>query len=221
MLPNNGGKPVVEGQSVAEGDVLVQLESTAVVANLAKAEAARKVVLAERKVADISLKQAVLDLKSLEELKRTQAQTVLVSPIMIEKGKLAVEAAQAAVRALDRKLEAADQERRLPPSWNSNFTRSPHPARDGWDACRSCSARLFPQGRPIAEVVDIDNEIDVLCFVSAADARSLQLGQTAHIGGVEDNPATKAVADGREGSLHCRSSRDRNRLLCRENTFSQ
>src|SRR5262249_38146850 len=110
VLPTSG-KPIVEGQLVEEGDVLVQLDATAVLANLAKAEAAKKVLLADREVAALAVKQAELDLKSLEDLKRTQSgSTVLVSPIMLEKAGLALESAQASVRAIDRKLEAADKE---------------------------------------------------------------------------------------------------------------
>src|SRR5437764_2951480 len=37
VLPNSGGKPIVEGQLVQEGDVLVKLDSTAIQATLAKA----------------------------------------------------------------------------------------------------------------------------------------------------------------------------------------
>src|SRR5205823_12531792 len=107
----SGTKEIVEGQEVEEGDVLVRLDATAVLANLAKAKAAKKVLMAEREVAAFAVKQAALDLKSLEELKRNQnSQTILVSAVMLEKAALAVEAARAAVSALDRKLEAADEE---------------------------------------------------------------------------------------------------------------
>src|SRR5262249_24569598 len=44
LLGEAGGKPVVEGQRVEKGTVLVQLDASIVQANLAKAEAARDVL---------------------------------------------------------------------------------------------------------------------------------------------------------------------------------
>jgi hypothetical protein len=43
--------------------------------------------------------------------------------------------------------------------------------------------------------VDIDDDIDVLCYVPAADARRLQVGQPAHVGGFDKEAAAEAGAD--------------------------
>jgi membrane fusion protein (multidrug efflux system) len=190
VLPNRGGKQIVEGQSVEEGDVLVQLDSAAIVANLAKAEAARKVLLAEKEVAALSLKQAALDLKSLEELKRTQnTQTMLVSPVMLEKAGLAVESAKAAVLALDRKIEAADKEEAALKLEIGLYTlTAPRKGRLG--RLQVVNGQTLSAGASVAEVLSIENEIDVLCFVSASDARKLEVGQVARFGGFkEDSPS--------------------------------
>jgi len=45
VLPDRDGKPIAEGQSVEEGDVLIRLDATAIQANLAKAQAAKKMRL--------------------------------------------------------------------------------------------------------------------------------------------------------------------------------
>ncbi len=195
VLPNSGAKTIVEGQLVEQGDVLIRLDATAILANLAKAEAAKKVLLAEREVAALTVKQATLDVKALEELKRNQGtSTVLVSPIMLEKASLALESAQASVRAIDRKLEAAEKEEAALNLELQLYTlTAPRKGRLG--RLQVVVGQTLPAGAAVAEVVSIEDEIDVLCFVSAADARKSQLGQPARIGGFEKDPANEAGAD--------------------------
>jgi multidrug efflux pump subunit AcrA (membrane-fusion protein) len=195
VLPAGKDKPIVEGQLVEEGAVLARLDATAILANLAKSEAAKKVLQAEREVAALAVKQAALDVKSLEELKRKQdSQTVLVAPIMIEKAGLALESAQAAVRAVDSKLEAADKEHAALNLELQLYTlTAPRKGRLG--RLQVVLGQTLPAGAAVAEVVDIDDEIDVLCFVSVADARKLQVGQQARFGGLDKSAAAEAGAD--------------------------
>jgi RND family efflux transporter MFP subunit len=195
VLPSSGMKPIGEGQLLEEGDVLIRLDATAILANLAKAEATKKVLQAEREVAVVAVKQAAVDVKSLEELKRNQnSPTPLVSPIMLEKAALALESAQASVRGLDRKLEAADKEEAALNLEARLYTlTSPRKGRLG--RLQVVTGQTLSAGAVVAEVVSIDDEIDVLCFVSAADARKLQIGQPANIGGLVKDPETEAGAD--------------------------
>jgi RND family efflux transporter MFP subunit len=190
VLPKHGDKLVAEGQAVDEGDVLVQLDASAVQANLAKAQAAKKVLQAERDVATLALKQAQVDLKSLEELKRTQSsQTVLVSPVMLEKASLALDSAQASVVALDRKLEAADKdEAALNVELKLYTLTAPRKGRLG--RLQVVVGQTLSAGAPVAEVLSIDAEIDVLCFVSATDSRKLEIDQPAQIGGLGKDAVT-------------------------------
>jgi RND family efflux transporter MFP subunit len=190
-----GTKEIAEGQEVEEGDVLVRLDATAVLANLAKAEAAKKVILAEREAAAFAVKQASLDLKSLEELKKNQnTGTLLVSPVMLEKAGLAVEAAQASLRALDSKMEAADKEEAALKLELQLYTlTAPRKGRLG--RLQVVTGQTLPAGAVVADLVSIDDDIDVLCFVPAADARKLQVGQPARVGGFEKDPAAPAGAD--------------------------
>ncbi|OWK39066.1 efflux RND transporter periplasmic adaptor subunit [Fimbriiglobus ruber] len=193
VLPKNGEKPIVEGQLVEEGEVLVRLDATAIHANLAKAEAAKKVLQAERDVAAVTVKQASLDVKSLEDLKQTP-NTSLVSPIALEKAALALESARASVLALDRKLEAADKEEAALKLEIQLFVlTAPRKGRLG--RLQVVIGQTLPAGAAVAEVLGIDDEIDVLCFVSAADARKVQLGQSARVGGFDKDSATEAGAD--------------------------
>jgi len=195
VLPDRDGKPIAEGQSVAEGDVLIRLDATAIQANLAKAEAAKKVILAEREVAAIAVKTAALDVKSLEELKSNQnTKTVLVSPVMLEKTALALESAQASVQALNRRLEAAEREEAALNLEIRLYTlTAPRKGRLG--RLQVVIGQTLSAGTPVAEVLSIEDEIDVLCFVPASDARKLQIGQKALFGGFEKDPTTEAIAD--------------------------
>jgi HlyD family secretion protein len=199
VLQGAAGKPVAEGQPVEKGDVLVRLDATAVLASRDKAEAARRVLQAEREVAQFAAQQASLEVKRNAELKRRQdAQPAgsfpLVSPIDIEKANVALDAAQAGVRAVDRKLEAADRElESLKRQLDLYTLTAPRKGRLG--RLQVVTGQTLAIGAPVAEVVDIEDDIDVLCFVPPADARKLKLGYPARFGGVEKGPAAEATAD--------------------------
>jgi RND family efflux transporter MFP subunit len=198
VLPASGGKPIVEGQEVSQGDVLVRLDDTVLIANRAKAEAAKKVLQAERDVAQLGVEQAALEVKRLNELKRQQdaqspGRVQLVPAAELEKANLALKTAQANLRAADRKLEAAEKEEQALDLQIHLYTlTAPRNGRLG--RVQVVVGQTLPVGAAVAEVVDIDSEIDVLCFVPAAEARKLQVGQPARIGGVQKD-ATEVTAD--------------------------
>jgi RND family efflux transporter MFP subunit len=198
VLPSSGRKPIVEGQEVSEGDVLVRLDDTVLVANRVKAEAAKKVLQAERDVAELTVEQAALQVKSLMELKRQQdaqgpGRVQLVPAAELEKANLALKAVQASLRAADRKLEAADKEEKALDLQIQLYTlAAPRSGRLG--RVQVVVGQTLPIGAAVAEVVDIDSEIDVLCFVPAAEARKLQVGQPARVGGLQKD-ATEVTAD--------------------------
>ena len=50
-------------------------------------------------------------------------------------------------------------------------------------------------GAEVAQVVDIEDEIDVLCFVSQHDAARLDVNQPAGLGGLDDKPDEVRTAD--------------------------
>jgi RND family efflux transporter MFP subunit len=202
VLPDSGGKPIVEGQAVRQGDVLVRLDDTVVVANRAKAEAAKKVLQAERDVAEIAVEQASLEVKRLTELKRQQdaqppGRVQLVPATELEKAGLALKTAQASLRASERKLEAADKEEAALDLQIQLYTlTAPRSGRLG--RVQVVVGQTLPVGAAVAEVVDIEAEIDVLCFVPAAEARKLQVGQPVRIGGLQkDAPEVTADTEGR------------------------
>ena len=69
-------------------------------------------------------------------------------------------------------------------------------------------------GTPVADVVDLDEQIDVLCFVPPSLVGKLKLGQPARSGGFDD-PARGGRGRGR-GRLHRRPGRAGDRELRRQ-----
>jgi RND family efflux transporter MFP subunit len=193
--------PIAEGQPVEKGEILAQLDPTAIEANLAKAQAAKKVLQAEREVAETTVRQASLELKSLQELakEKTSGDRQLVSPIMLERAGLAVESAKATLRANDRKLEGADKDEKALELEIQLFTlKAPRKGRLG--RIQVVIGQTLPLGAPVAELVDIEEEIDVLCFVPPSEARKLQLGQPAHVGLLDKSTSVETMA-GPEGKV--------------------
>jgi RND family efflux transporter MFP subunit len=196
VLQGAAGKPVVEGQPVQAGDVLVRLDDTVLRNQRDKAVSAKNILVAEKEASRIAVKQAEVELRSLNELKR-QGQTsgqMLVTPIQLEKAALALDAARARERADDRKLDAADEEIAALDRQLKLYTlTAPRKGRLG--RLQVVVGETLHVGAPVAEVVDIDENIDVVCFVPAADVRRLQVGQPAHVGKAEKDPAAAGGAD--------------------------
>jgi RND family efflux transporter MFP subunit len=201
VLTSADGKRLTEGQSVRQGDVLVQLDATTLHANRAKSEAAKKVLLAEKEATDLAVKQAELEYKRLNDLKRRQEQdrSILMSPIELEKASMALAAAQAHARADERKLEGADKELAALDQLIGLYTlTAPRAGRLG--RLQVVVGQTLSVGAAVADIVDIENEIDVLCFVAATDARKLRVGQPARVGTVEKSGAV-ATGAGPEGKV--------------------
>jgi RND family efflux transporter MFP subunit len=199
VLQSAAGKPIAEGQPVQKGDVLVRLDTTIARAQRDKAEATRKVLQAEKETAEFAAEQASLEVKRLGELKRQQdsqpsSRLQLVSPIELEKAAVSLKAAQAGVRAAERKVEAAGEEvTALNQQLQLYALTAPRPGRLG--RLQVVVGQTLPVGAAVAEVVDIEDEIDVLCFVAPAEARKLQVGQPARVGGIERDAAAEPGAD--------------------------
>ncbi len=176
VLQGTANKPIVEGQLVQKGDVLVQLDAAVLVHKRRSAELTQMVVpQAEKEAAELALKQAQLELDRLNELQKRQGTqsasglSQLVSPIELKKAAMGVEVAQAHVKAAERKLEAAAQEiAALDHEIQLHTLTAPRPGRLG--RLQVVVGQTLPIGTVVADIVDVEDEIDVLCFVPAADA---------------------------------------------------
>ena len=192
VLTSAAGKAIVEGQLVQKGDVLARLDDTTLRILRDKAESAKKVLRAEEEVADLAVKLAALDVKRLEALKRQQDQ--VVPEVELEKAKLALQTAEAHVRAGRTKLAAADEEVAALDRQLELYTlTAPRKGRLG--RLQVSVGQTLAIGSLVAEILDIEDEIDVLAFVPASDVRKLQMDQPAHVGPIQKTPGEESGPD--------------------------
>ncbi len=198
VLQGAAGKPIAEGQPVEAGDVIAKLDATVLLVTRDKAVSAKKVVQAEKAAAEFAVKQAELEVRKLNDLKRNQGPSggglQLVAPVELEKAAMALDAARAGVRADEAKLAAADDDIASIDRQLKLYTlTAPRKGRLG--RLQVVVGQTLTAGTAVADVIDIDDEIDVVCFVAPSAAGKLQVGQTARLGGVDRDPAADAGAD--------------------------
>lgn len=195
MLKDQNGKPVVEGQLVESGTLLVRLDPTLIDANLAKTAASLNVLKQEEEQAKIAEKLAKLDVDRLKEIRAGGPGLPGVSPIELKKAEIALEDARSKVMGAQYKrdvgqkdLQALQTQRQL----HSICT----PIRGRLGRMLVVQGQTIAIGAPITEVVDVDDQIDVLCFVSQHVARELALGQSARVGALGEDASAGAAAEG-------------------------
>jgi multidrug efflux pump subunit AcrA (membrane-fusion protein) len=201
VLTGENGKPVAEGQRVAQGTVLVQLDDTILRANLAKVEAALEAHPEEEKQAQYAVDLATLDVERLRQLKdrddrRTPGGLMLplVSAFDREKADHVLKDAQSKLRAARGRRVAGDKEIAALKHQLQLYTlTAPLAGRVG--RIQVVPGQTLAVGAPVAEVIDLDEQIDALCFVPPSMVARLQLGQPARSGAVERDPAAAAEVE--------------------------
>jgi RND family efflux transporter MFP subunit len=194
VLKDKNGKAVIEGQLVEPGTLLVQLDPTLVDANLAKATAALSVLKQEEKQAKIAEKLAKVDVDRLRDVKSGAGMTG-VSPIEIKKAEIALEDASSKVMGAHFKREAGLKEVHALQAQRQLFSIAT-PIRGRLGRMLVVQAQTVSVGTPVAEVVDVEDQIDVLCFVSSHVARDLALGQSARVGALGEEAGTASNVEG-------------------------
>jgi multidrug efflux system membrane fusion protein len=194
--------PVAEGQRVEKGAVLVQLDPTVVQANLAKAEATQEVLKEEERQATyaVALAQSEVDrlskLKAEEDKQPGGSRTTLVSPVDRLKADYALRDAQSKLKAAAGRLTAGLREQdALRAQLKLHTLAAPVGGRVG--RIQVVRGQTLAVGTPVAEILDLDEQIDVLCFVPPSLVGRLRLGQPARTGGFD---ATSAEPEA-EGQL--------------------
>jgi RND family efflux transporter MFP subunit len=188
------GKFVSEGQRVDKGAVLVQLDTTIIKANLAKAEAGQDVLRQEEKQAQIAVDLAQKEVDRLQKLQERQDKEApgtspLVSPADRVKADYALKDAQSKLKGAQSKLVAGGKEEdALRAQLRLHTLTTPIPGRLG--RVLVVPGQTLAVGTTVAEVVNLDDAIDVLCFVPPSLARRLQVGQPAVSGPIEKDPAS-------------------------------
>jgi multidrug efflux pump subunit AcrA (membrane-fusion protein) len=191
VLPNSQGQPVVEGQPVKKGEVVVRLDDRIAQANRDKAEAAHEELKQQVRQAEFAIKLAEIELRRLKDLSATD--NPLISPIDVEKAQVALEDAKSKRKSVElrqisgeRELKALDEQLKL-------YTlTAPLDGRLG--RLQVVPGQTLSPGSLVTEILDLDKEIDVLCFVPPHTAKRLQIGQPAQIGGLDEQGAASSSA---------------------------
>jgi RND family efflux transporter MFP subunit len=204
VLTNADGKPIAEGQRVEKGTVIVQLEDTIIRSNYAKLEAGQDVLREELTQSQLAIELAANEVERLRKLKQEEDKhsrgvgaVPLVSPVDQQKADIALKDAQSKFNGARSKLIAGQRElEALKEQLRLYALTAPISGRIG--RVQVVPGQTLSVGTPVAEVIDLEDEIDVLCFVPAAMTRSLRIGQAAKSGPVEKDADSRDVeADGR------------------------
>jgi RND family efflux transporter MFP subunit len=199
ILGDSASPPVVEGQRVEKGTAIVQLDPTIVEASLAKAEAAQNVLREEEKQAQIALNLAAAEVERLRQLKMEEDKSppgsrVLVSAVDRLKADAAFLDAQSKLGGAKAKLISGGKDlEALQAQLKLHTLAAPIAGRVG--RIQVVRGQTLSVGTIVAEVVDLDQQIDVLCFVPPSMVGRLKVGQPALSGGFDQDPSTTS-ADG-------------------------
>jgi RND family efflux transporter MFP subunit len=183
------GRPVAEGQPVKKGAVIVQLDDSVARANRDKAEAAHQELKQQVQQTEYAVKLAAIEVRRLEELSKKGADgNPLVSPIEIEKARVALEDAGSKRKAAELHLLSGEKELKALDEQLKLYTlTAPLDGRLG--RLQVVVGQTLAPGTLVTEIVDLDKDVDVLCFVPPHAARRLKVGQPARVGGIDDQDA--------------------------------
>jgi multidrug efflux pump subunit AcrA (membrane-fusion protein) len=204
VLKTADGKPLSEGQHVDAGTVIVHLDDRIVRANRDRAVAAQKALHEELAQAKTAREVATLDVDRLRGLERSSGRLSrsdsgmppLVSPVDIKKAQLTLEDAEAKLRATQARIEAGIQDiAALDQQLKLYSLSTPRKGRLG--RIQVVPGQTMTVGAVAAEVVDLEDEIDVLCYVPPGTARKLHADQSARLGGLDMPSPVAADPEGK------------------------
>ncbi|HEX3147704.1 MAG TPA: efflux RND transporter periplasmic adaptor subunit [Gemmataceae bacterium] len=200
IFSDTGSSPVVEGQRVEKGTVLVQLDPTVVQAALAKAEAGQEVTKEEQQQTQFAVELAKAEIERLKQLQAMDEKTPggprgLVTPIARLQAEYALKDAESKKAAAAARLAAGIKEQEsLRAQLKLHTLAAPIAGRVG--RILVVRGQTLSVGTPVADIIDIDDQIDVLCFVPPSLVGKLKLGQAARTGGFDAGPVATVEAEG-------------------------
>jgi RND family efflux transporter MFP subunit len=183
VLKGADGNPVIEGKTVGKGDVIAQLDATVISANRDQAEAQLKVLQEDVVQAGLAVQTAKVDVERLKELKD------LAKKVEITKANLALQTAESQERSAKGKLEAGQKTLDALNVQLRLYTLTA-PLNGRLGRIQVVPGQTLSVGTFVTDVVDVSEQIDVICFVSAQVVRQLQLDQNAEIGGLGGDAAS-------------------------------
>jgi len=182
ILPDLKGNAVGEGQTVAAGQVIVQLDDHIAKANRVKLEADARELEEQKKQTDSEAALAKNEVDRLEKLRPSgmaEDTMPLVSRTDLDRARITLKGAEAKVRgAIARQESAQAGLKALDEQLTYYALRAPIAGRLGQVNVRI--GQMLAVGTPVADVVSLE-QIDILCFVAPSVATRLRLNQPARI----------------------------------------
>jgi RND family efflux transporter MFP subunit len=192
-------RPVVEGQRVNKGDIIVQLDVRVARANRDKAKAALNKLDDQDKQAQVAVDLAQVEVNRLNKLKAgriTVAESdIQKAALLLKEAKLKKEGVKNDRAAAQADLNALEIQLAL------HTLTTPIDGRLG--RLLVVPGQTLAVGTQVAEVVDLDDQIDVLCFVPPRVARQLKKAQrefgvlAARMGAVGEQGVKTAGSQGK------------------------
>jgi RND family efflux transporter MFP subunit len=157
LPPDSDRKEVKEGELVKKDTVLVQLNSQVAKNNSDKAKALREAAEQDEKQARAALGLAKDKYDSIKDVST-------IPKLQKEEARILAENAQSQLIAAEKRLLAAKQDEATATEQLS-YTSLKTPIAGRLDRILVAPGQTIPAGTVVAEVSDVDKEVDVLCFV--------------------------------------------------------
>lgn len=165
---------LAEGDRVEKGQPVGQLDDSIVRANLAKLKAAEEEAQEQKRQAEFAVELALINVKALESFQPNgtpRPNTQVVSPVELQKARLALKEAESKQRAAEAKLKVGQAEIKAVEEQLQLYSlKAPIAGRLG--PLQVVPGQTLAVGATVAEVISLD-EIDVLCFVPPRTAQRL------------------------------------------------
>jgi RND family efflux transporter MFP subunit len=180
VLPGPDDKRPGEGKKIDAGTVVVQLDTSVIEKNIASAEQ-------KQTQAQLAVKLAEVEVERIRTLLKDPATAKLIPAAEREKADVALLVAQSQLDAAGKDVEALKAQRKL-------YTlTAPITGRLG--RIQVVPGQALGVGAAVADVVDIDDKIDALCFVPPSLVGRLRTGQQAFAGPVDKDPNALAEVE--------------------------
>jgi multidrug efflux pump subunit AcrA (membrane-fusion protein) len=201
-LLNARKEPIREGQFVEAGDVIGLLDDRLAVLNRDKAQAALAAAQADKEQADSDAQLATTKRAQLEAVRKKNPE--LVAEIDVTTARAAEKAANARVAAAEKHVDVAAKDLDTATVQLKLYALvAPRKGRLG--RVQATVGQSLAVGAPVADLIDLDEGMDVLCFGPAAVAAKLhvmQPPQEARLGGLDgardSDPAGSVVYVGEQ-----------------------
>ncbi len=175
------------------GDPIVYLDDRIVRLNRDKAQSA--VLTAEQEVGQAQTANKLAAANLASQLALQKKNPSLLPDIQLRPYQAAAEDAQSKLMTAQQRLDQAKTDVQTLEAQIGLYTlKAPIKGRLG--RVQAAVGQTLASGADVAEIVNIEDQIDVLCFVSQRDAAGLQTGQGAGLGGLDEQPGEVRSPDG-------------------------